>query len=738
MTDAVVLLSLLLLACLSAADTQRGTAVASGGVWGAWGPWEHCSGPMLAAGLSTKSQAAQGSAADDTAANALRLHCRSPSAPDAAPVPGPVSSEGPLGSWDEPLLCPAQAYVAGFRLRRERPQGKGDDTAVNQAMILCRALGSSQLLGPYGPAGKTAWGEWTEDVVCPDGTYASGLQTQLEAPGTGDDTALNGLALDCVAAALPSQSVLEFAGAVGDWGVWDQCEGHAAGVGLQTLSEGPQGKGDDTALNGLQMACSDLGTGLPGLYRPHSSVGPWGTWDQPHSCPSGYYIVGFKVLNEHCCDRKDDTALNRIVFICRSGDRQTAYSPELGKTSWGDWSQEYVCPQGQVVTAIQTRLEARQGSGDDTALNGIRMRCQSVQDSCGGCFNGGRCNEAAARCECIASFAGANCEIDTSRRLSFNNNRKFKIVQFTDMHYRVDSENDKTDAVQATVLQAEHPDLIVYTGDLMSGTSIKAKSNAINNWKRATSVAARGNYKWARLFGNHDDDGPLNRQEMFTMDAQLPGSLTTSGPADLFGESNYYLPIYKSVAASEQTPASLLWFLGVSDRSCEGVGGDGCVTRSQVDWFQSSSSTLASRWQMTQNPFSLMFFHIPVPEYVTLWNTATVMGSKNEKVCCPKTNTGLYEAAYNAGVRGMFVGHDHVNDFCGTLPGKPLLMMCYGRKTGYGYYNPEAPMYHGARVVELTLGPSGDVTMDTWIRDERGSRIDLAPHTPTAGGQTSC
>eukprot|EP00727_Mastigamoeba_balamuthi_P003957 m51a1_g13559 hypothetical protein (401) ;mRNA; r:329-1994 len=396
------------------------------------------------------------------------------------------------------------------------------------------------------------------------------------------------------------------------------------------------------------MACSDLDTGLPGLYRPHSSVGPWGTWDQPYSCPSGYYIVGFKVLNEQCCDSKDDTALNRIVVICRSGDSQT-YSPELGKTSWGDWSQEYVCPQGQVVTAIQTRLEARQGSGDDTALNGIRMRCQSVQDSCGGCFNGGRCNEAAARCECTASFAGANCEIDMSRRLSFNSNRKFKIVQFTDMHYCVDSENDKTDAVQATVLQAEHPDLIVYTGDLMSGTSIKVKSTAIDNWKRATSVAARGNYKWARLFGNHDDDGPLNRQEMFTMDAQLPGSLTISGPADLFGESNYYLPIYESSAVSEQTPASLLWFLGVSDGSCEGVSGDGCVTRSQVDWFQSSSSTLASRWQMTQNPFSLMFFHIPVPEYVTLWNTATVMGSKNENVCCPKTNTGLYEAAYNAG-----------------------------------------------------------------------------------------
>eukprot|EP00727_Mastigamoeba_balamuthi_P003515 m51a1_g13160 hypothetical protein (950) ;mRNA; f:48690-54920 len=558
---------------------------------------------------------------------------------------------------------------------------------------------------------QTAWRETDDALVCPDATFATGIRTSND-PNV---SPLGRVALDCVRVATGAQqessAVISFEGSEGDWGTWDQCEGYSFAAGMQTLSQESQGRGDDTALNGVQLACSNASGQQLSVFRPHSSVGPWGTWDQPQTCSP----------HDESGSDKDDTGLNRIVFICRSADTVT-FSGELG--NWGEWSEEYLCPPGHAVSAIQTRLQARQGRGDDTALNGIRMRCQSTEDSCGGCLNGGTCAQTTASCQCTADFGGQHCEIDRTRRLSFNSQNKFRIVQFTDLHYNIGSENDRTDAVQRTVLQLERPDLVVITGDELSGTSISSRKRAVANWNRITAVASSMGIKWALVFGNHDDDGPLDRQEMFTLDSAKTGSLTLSGPADLYGESNYYLPIFSGANLSGTAPASVLWMLGVTDGSCEGASGEGCVTRIQVDWFQRSAKELSQRWNKVESPFSLMFFHIPVPEFAEAWESnGTCFGTRGEKESSPNANTGLFDAAYNLGVRGMFVGHDHKNDLCGALPDRPQLLMCYGRKSGYGYYNPEAPTYRGARVIELALGPTGEVTMDTWIRDEWGYKI---------------
>ncbi len=58
-----------------------------------------------------------------------------------------------------------------------------------------------------------------------------------------------------------------------------------------------------------------------------------------------------------------------------------------------------------------------------------------------------------------------------------------------------------------------------------------------------------------------------------------------------------------------------------------------------------------------------MFFHIPLCEYDDVWNTGQCTGSKNEPVCCPIFNSGLFTALKSTGdVMGVFVGHDHTND----------------------------------------------------------------------------
>ena len=49
----------------------------------------------------------------------------------------------------------------------------------------------------------------------------------------------------------------------------------------------------------------------------------------------------------------------------------------LGMTSRGNWGNWNICPWPSIVTGVSTKSESAQGIGDDTALNGIRLKCES-------------------------------------------------------------------------------------------------------------------------------------------------------------------------------------------------------------------------------------------------------------------------------------------------------------------------------------------------------------------------
>ena len=53
-----------------------------------------------------------------------------------------VEGEGPWGSWHEPTYCPARHYVCGLEQKLEGPQGggSGDDTALNGVAMRCCKL----------------------------------------------------------------------------------------------------------------------------------------------------------------------------------------------------------------------------------------------------------------------------------------------------------------------------------------------------------------------------------------------------------------------------------------------------------------------------------------------------------------------------------------------------------------------------------------------------------------------
>jgi hypothetical protein len=177
-------------------------------------------------------------------------------------------------------------------------------------------------------------------------------------------------------------------------------------------------------------------------------------------------------------------------------------------------------------------------------------------------------------------------------------------------------------------------------------------------------------------------------------------------------------------------PAASLFFLDSGDYSpIDAVGGYDWIRRDQIEWYVSESRHLAERNGGAPLP-ALAFFHIPLPEYGEVWKTTVCEGHCSEWISSPKVNSGLFAAMVEMGdVMGTFVGHDHSNDYCGTLHG---IRLCYGRSTRYvsyidGMRKDKFPT--GARVIRLK---AGERQFETWIRQSDGLIAELPIHNPVS------
>ena len=88
--------------------------------------------------------------------------------------------------------------------------------------------------------------------------------------------------------------------------------------------------------------------------------------------------------------------------------------------------------------------------------------------------------------------------------LKFNKDGKFKIVQFTDVHFKYG--NPASDVALERireVLDAEHPDLVVFTGDVVYS------SPADKGMRQVLQQVSERNIPFVVTFGNHDPSTTL-------------------------------------------------------------------------------------------------------------------------------------------------------------------------------------------------------------------------------------
>ena len=219
-------------------------------------------------------------------------------------------------------------------------------------------------------------------------------------------------------------------------------------------------------------------------------------------------------------------------------------------------------------------------------------------------------------------------------KLQFRDNGSFTIAQFTDTHFYIGGENaqEVLDNIDA-VLKAEQVDLVILTGDIVTGKP------TIRSWEVLTDLIISYKVPYTVTFGNHEDEAETTREELLAYLSERPYCvLSDDGGTQVEGTGNNILPVYNQKGRAEK----LIYCMDSRSYSLakdQGVEGYGWFDQSQISWFTENNEM----W-LEKNPDiqALFFFHIPLHEYAQAFDHGDFkLGKRKEKECSPKINTGI-------------------------------------------------------------------------------------------------
>ena len=305
--------------------------------------------------------------------------------------------------------------------------------------------------------------------------------------------------------------------------------------------------------------------------------------------------------------------------------------------------------------------------------------------------------------------------------LRFHRDGTFRILMLTDLHGGYYASEKLIAGIDA-LLEHEHPDLVLFGGDISVG---KCYDNGICTpealrayLERMLEPLHRRGIPWAHVFGNHDREAGMSNEEMLPVYESFPLCLSVAGPQEVRGICNYVLPVWSSKIDRDRRAAYNIFALD-SNQYYTGYlkqfglpadtltrlehpvcsGNDAAMPMfDQVMWYYNTSQRM-ERENGAKIP-AVMFMHIPTPEHYHCSvnpEQTNLVGCSRESVGCSEQNTGLFMACLQRGdVKGIFCGHDHLNTFHAEYCGITL-----GYAGSIGYDMSTHDELRGGRIIDL-------------------------------------
>lgn len=299
-----------------------------------------------------------------------------------------------------------------------------------------------------------------------------------------------------------------------------------------------------------------------------------------------------------------------------------------------------------------------------------------------------------------------------SKTLKFNSNGKFRILMISDFHCGEQYNPRIKDGIEALIEHAQ-PDFVMLGGDQCLGYSVEYLKQSLTD---ILEPIKKRSIPWAHLFGRYDHNLPMTLPEQEAVYEQFPLCLSKSGPENLRGTCNYFLPVYAS--GSDDVAFHVIAL--DSNRDCDqyadhfniapeqnnmilpenfGSGkNDSMPYFSQVRWYYRTSK--AAEAAAGHKIPAVLFTHNPIPEHNLVHmdpEECRMVGHMREWINTSELNSGLFFACLQRGdVQGIFAGHQHQNTFQGTYCG--ILLACSG---SVSYDTETDDDLRGGRIIDL-------------------------------------
>ena len=337
-------------------------------------------------------------------------------------------------------------------------------------------------------------------------------------------------------------------------------------------------------------------------------------------------------------------------------------------------------------------------------------------------------------------------EKDADGWWTFTTDRALKVLQFTDVHIgggvmSLKKDKKALNAV-AAMITAEKPDLVILTGDNVYPVPFQAGTfnNGISTDMVITLLETLGVY-YTVCFGNHDSEAysDYTREQVADKYAnpELKYSLFQKGPEDIDGYGNQIIKVKNSKGIVTNAYFVLDSHDYVETDMLGVMGGYDNIHQNQVDWYKENVLAIDAANKAIDPSYpmfpSLLFFHIPLKEYADAWNEYRANGSQDtenvkyldggyyeddEKVCCGVGDDTLFETALELGsTKGIFVGHDHVNNARLEYKG---IQLVYGMSVDYLAYIgiDKKGAQRGCTVISLSEDGELSVSLENYYQDK--------------------